>query len=259
MGISEDKALDDLYLADLEDFIAGRDEVAKLLRAGGDGTAADRVKALRKPSRAAWAINRFGAEEPKLTKELLAAGAALRKAQERLVAGKADRAEVRAATERERDAVDKARDAAAGIAADAGAKLSPAALERVGHTLHAVALDDHVRRDFERRRLSTDHEAVGLGGFDFSAAPAAKSGRKAARRGGGESKQAARGRAELKAAEQRVRELERRQKQADLSATAARAVAERAQRDLQHATKELKEATGAVAEAKERAEALRRR
>ena len=49
-------------------------------------------------------------------------------------------------------------------ATDAGAKLSPAAVERVRNTLHAVALDEDVRRDFERHRLTTEHEAAGLGG-----------------------------------------------------------------------------------------------
>jgi chromosome segregation ATPase len=260
MALSEEEALDELYAADPDDFTARRNELAKQLRAAGDAAAADRVKALKKPSRAAWAINRFSGDEAKLRKQLLDAGAGLRDAQERLVAGEGDRTEVREASERERAAVDKARDAVATISAEAGAQLSPAALERAVQTLHAVALDDDVRRDFERGRLTTDHEAVGLGGLDLAAAAqAGKGSRKPPGSKAGDSKKAQKLRDELTAAEAEVRELDRRQKQADLSVTAARDAAERAQRDLKHATRELNAAAGAAAKARERVEALRKR
>lgn len=255
MGLTEDAALDELFAIGLDDFTARRNELAKELRAAGDGDAADRVKTLKKPTAAAWAVNRFGATKGKPRKELLAAGAGLRKAHEKLVAGKADREGVRKATERERVAVDAARDAVATLARKAGVDLSSAALDRVAHTLHAIALDDDVRSEFEAGRLTTDHEGIGLGGLGLAAAPSPRGGRAA----GKETTAKERKRREtLKAAESDLRELERRDKQANLSETAARDAAERAQRDLKHASKERKAAAAALAKARERVSSLRK-
>jgi hypothetical protein len=64
----------DLYGLPLDEFTAARDAEAKRLRAEGDAEAAKAVKALRKPSRAAWAINRAVRSEPEAVKELVGAG-----------------------------------------------------------------------------------------------------------------------------------------------------------------------------------------
>ena len=69
---------DELYVGDFEGFVSRRDELAKGLRADGDSEAANRVRARKKPSRPAWAINQVSAGQPKLRDALLAAGAALR-------------------------------------------------------------------------------------------------------------------------------------------------------------------------------------
>jgi hypothetical protein len=47
----------DLYRGRLDDFIARRDILAKAARSSGDRAGADRIKAIRKPSRTAWALN----------------------------------------------------------------------------------------------------------------------------------------------------------------------------------------------------------
>jgi hypothetical protein len=247
MAGREDKALDELYQADLGDFTARRNDLAKRLGTDGDAEAAGRVKALKKPSSAAWALNRLSHDDPKLRKDVLGAGAKLRTAQEKFVAGKGDRDGVRAATQMERNVVDKATGAAAKLAAKSDTKLSPAALERVRQTLHAVALDDEVRSDFERHRLTTDHEAVGLGGL----AAAAPSRRKSAKRD-----DERRHRQELKAAESEAAKLEREEAQARTKANAAREAAERAQGDLERRASDLERATAAAAAAKQRLEAL---
>ena len=156
--------LDDVYLGDFEGFVARRDALAKQLKADGDDQAAAAVKALRKPSRTAWAVNQFAAHGKKLRDELLKAGADLRGAQEGLVAGDADREAMIKARDRERAAVTGALEAIEALADEAGAELNAAAAERVRQTLHAVALDDEVRARFESARLTTDHEATGLGG-----------------------------------------------------------------------------------------------
>ena len=54
----------DLYALPLAEFTAARNEAAKRLMDAGDADAAKQVKALRKPSRAAWAINRAVRADP---------------------------------------------------------------------------------------------------------------------------------------------------------------------------------------------------
>lgn len=49
--------ISELYHGPLEDFIQRRAELAKQVRAAGDRDGAARIKVLRKPSRAAWALN----------------------------------------------------------------------------------------------------------------------------------------------------------------------------------------------------------
>lgn len=245
----------ELYVGAFDDFVSRRNELAGELRAGGDEQAAERVRALKKPTRVAWAIDRLSSLEQELRDELLAAGAALRGAQEQLLAGKATSAEVREAAQLERAAVAKALDAATALARDAGVDLSQAGLDRARQTLHAVALDEDVRRDFERHRLTTDHAAAGLGGLSQGAVPARKSAGQG-RSGADEAKQR---RDELKTAEDQAQKLEQRRRDAERDAHAAREAAERARADLKRAAKQLDDATAEEAAAHERVDALRKR
>ena len=52
-----ESAIDDLYQLPLEAFVAERNALATAVRKAGDRAAADRVKALAKPSATAWAVN----------------------------------------------------------------------------------------------------------------------------------------------------------------------------------------------------------
>ena len=245
--MARDDAVSDLYVGDFDDFVARRNALAKELRAGGDTEAAARVRALKKPSRGAWAVNQVSAGQAKLRDELLGAGAKLRKAQERLVAGKGDTAALREAAQLEKAAVDAALDAACAVCEDAGAKLSPAALERVRKTLHAVALDEDVRRDFERHLLTTEHEAAGLGGLmPTGGAPARRKRDETKRR-----------RDELKAAEAEAADLEARRQVAERDVELAREAAEGAQRELKRASRQLEKAEREAREARDRLEGLR--
>jgi len=88
--------------------VRGRNELAKKQRTQGDREAADGVRVLKKPSRVAWWLNQFSARGAKLRDELLDAGEALREAQERLVAGEGESADLREASSREREAVSAA-------------------------------------------------------------------------------------------------------------------------------------------------------
>src|ERR1700754_3071144 len=95
---------DHLYALPLEEFIAGRDAAAKALRRAGDRDAANALAKLQKPTPAAWAANQVARHDPDVLDAFLAAGGALREAQEAALAG--DAGGLREATKAQRAAVD---------------------------------------------------------------------------------------------------------------------------------------------------------
>ena len=263
MAGPSDKELDEVYLGDFEGFVSRRDALAKRLKADGDAEAAAGVKALKKPSRTAWAVNQFAAHGKKLRTELLKAGTALRDSQEGLVSGGAGREAMIKARDRERAAVSAALDAIATLAKEAGAELNPAATERVRQTLHAVALDDDVREQFEAARLTADHEASGLGGAFGTGAGAsskggaAKGGAAAKRKRDKQADQKRRQREELKAAEADAARRDRELTAAETDLDEAQQAAQRAQGDLKRATRAHEGAQAAADEAARRLDELR--
>src|SRR5258706_6506747 len=86
-----DAALDGLYQGPLEEFTAARNELAKSLRADGAAAAADWVKGLPKPTRAAWLVNQLAVRKASEVAALLELGSELRAAQEEMLAGATDR------------------------------------------------------------------------------------------------------------------------------------------------------------------------
>lgn len=230
MSEAPPEAVDELYGAPPDEFIARRDARAKQLRASGDRAAADGVKKLRKPSVSAAAVNQLVRAAPEDVEALLAAGEALRQAQ----LGGGDRDAIRASARDEREAVEA-------LVAKAG-KLSPAALEEVRETLHAAATDEEVRELVRRGVLTEARRAAGFGGFPAAtAAPAPKKrstkerGDKeaAARKAEAERKRAARER--VREARAAVREAEKALREAERAAEGARAELERRREELEQA------------------------
>jgi hypothetical protein len=152
-----DAELDRLYGGDLDGFVAARAAAAKELRSQGKRGEAAAVAALRKPSVAAWIVNRLARADSALLDELLAAGARLREVQ----LGAAAPHELRTAVTAETHALDALMRAAGKIAAGAGAG-GPAALERVRETLHAAALDPGLADEVRRGVLVREQQAVGF-------------------------------------------------------------------------------------------------
>jgi hypothetical protein len=162
--------IDRLYGVPLDEFIAERDALAKQLNGDGDREAGARVKALRKPTVGAWALNQALRRRRSETKSLLAVAERMRAAQEALLAG-GDAGELRDATREERSLTSTLADSAEAIASEAG-KSGPALHDRVRATLHAAALDDEARAELEAGRFTREREAVGLGAFELGAAAA---------------------------------------------------------------------------------------
>ena len=181
-----DAEIDRLYGLPLDEFIAQRDALAKRLRGAGEPEAGAAVKALRKPTAGAWALNQAVRRRRAETEALLAAGERLRAAHMALLSG-GDRDELRAAMEEQRTLAATLADCAEAIASETG-KSGPALKERVRATLHAAALDDDVRQELAGGRLVREREAVGMGaafGGPGAAAPPARAAERSQKRRSG--------------------------------------------------------------------------
>jgi hypothetical protein len=174
MAQAPDDAVDRLYGLPREDFVTERDALAKQLRADGSRDEAAAVKALPKPTVAAWAANQAVRSQKRAARELWKAGDDLSAAQEAVLAGKGSGAKLREASERERAAVETLVEAARGLLGASGGDLSEATIERVRETLHAGAIDADARDEVAAGRAVRERSPQGLFGADPFAAPAPK-------------------------------------------------------------------------------------
>ncbi len=235
--------IDRLYGLPLDEFVPQRDAAAKRLRADGERDAAAAVKALRKPTAGAWALNQAVRRRGAETQALLAAGERLRAAHAGLLSG-GDRNELRAAVDEQRRLAGVLSDCAEAIASETG-KSGPALRERVRSTLYAAAVDDEVREQLENGRLVREQEAVGMGGPFGDAAAAAAAPAPRADEGSAKGRRVPR---EREPSRDRGPSAEERKR------SAARAEAERLLAEAQAA---LEDAEGAYEEASERVGAAR--
>jgi hypothetical protein len=244
-----DEALRRLYGLPLDAFTAERDALAKQLRDEGRRDDAATVKALKKPSLPAWAVNQLSRRHGKDVHRLLDAGESLRKAHEGLPA-RGGRAKLRAAADTERELVSKLVERARPLLSEMGSP-SAANLERVRNTLHAAAGDAQLRTELSAGRVVNDREAVGLGpvglaGTSTTPDPGttrerqrAGAQRRALREAAARAERAAK---QLRAAEARLErarieaeQAERELRDRDLSVRAARKDAEEAEAALRRA------------------------
>ena len=161
----EAPGIDALYGEPLDTFTAARNALAKELTQAGDRDGAAAVKALRKPSIAAWALNQLARTRPTDVERLLAAGEALRHAQHEALEG-GDPAGLRDARRSYDSEVDRLANGAAELLSEAGKPAGPASRDRLTATLQAAASDDESRDLLRRGRLVQDLEPVGFGFAD---------------------------------------------------------------------------------------------
>ena len=160
-----DAEIEALYAVRPDRFVAARNELAKALKAAGRRDDAATVTALRRPTPAAWALNQVARERAEELEALLDAGAALRAATERALAGR--RADLRVAQDEQRRALDTVLDAAVGFARGLGSGNLDQLRRRAAGTLHAAIADDELRARLREGRLDSDVDAPGFGlGFD---------------------------------------------------------------------------------------------
>jgi hypothetical protein len=124
---------DELYSLPPGEFTAARDAKAKELK-GTD--LAPRVKALKRPSIAAWVVDLLVRREGEQVDQLLSVGAALREAQAAMSAG-----ELRALTRQRRQVTAAVTQQARRLAAEEGHRITQAVADQVEATLTAAMVD----------------------------------------------------------------------------------------------------------------------
>ncbi len=155
---------DDLYAEQLTRFTAARDARVKELK--GTETAAE-VKALRKPSLAAWVVNLLVRRDPDQVEQVLAVGESLREAQ-RSMSG----ADLRALTKQRRQLTAAVTAQARGLAADEGVRVTETVADQVETTLTAAMLDPECARAVRSGLLVTALAATGVGEAEVRSAVA---------------------------------------------------------------------------------------
>jgi hypothetical protein len=216
-----------------DQFTATRDALARELRRDGDRAAADEVKRLRKPSVAAWGLNRLSRAHRRSLDRLLAAGERLREAQQQLLeGGDADRLKD-AVTEERRLVAELAELAAEGLE-ETGHAVSPTIRSRLRETLHSAAASAEVRTQLAAGRLEREHQIsdLGLVGDGMPSEPSRGRARpvrdaKAKPRAKGPSRREQALRQSLERERTRERELKAELTDADRAARSARSEAER--------------------------------
>jgi hypothetical protein len=236
-GTKIEQAIEALYAAPSGEFVKRRDALARDLRKDGDREAADRVKALRKPTVAAWAVNGLARKEKMRLRGLLTAGERLREAHEEALSEGLTPA-LAEARDAERAAIEELARAAQALLEGEGHPASEAVLDRIRETLHASVVDEDLRERVRAGRLEKEEKATGFGFAPAGGAPGTS--RRPARR------QEA-GRAERER-ERKAREArERKRREAAKRLEEAREAAAEAEREVGRAARELERAERGLA------------
>jgi hypothetical protein len=161
-----EEAADALYAAPAADFIARRNELAKRLKADGDPDGSTRLKALRKPTVAAWITNLVSRKAPDELDDLLALGDEFREATADL-----DGDRLRDLTPRRHQLLDKLAKEAAQLAGEEGQKISADVGQKLRETLDAALVDPAAGDAVREGRLSSALRHVGFGVVDENGEP----------------------------------------------------------------------------------------
>ncbi|GAA1769022.1 hypothetical protein GCM10009795_014090 [Nocardioides hankookensis] len=155
---------DELYGLPLPEFTPARDARAKELK--GTPLAAQ-VKALRKPSTAAWVVNLLVRRDTEQVEQVLTVGAALREAQASMSAE-----ELRALSRQRRQLTAAVTTGARRIAREEGTKVTQAVADQVEATLTAAMVDERCGLALRSGMLTAALASTGVDAADVEAAVA---------------------------------------------------------------------------------------
>jgi hypothetical protein len=231
--LSVEDALDDLYGAPLEDFVAERKRLGKKL----EGDEARAFAKARKPNVAAWVLNQLARRERRDIDLLLDAGHRLRQAQAGVLRG-AEKGAFEDARRKESDALKRLTKAAERLLRDARGTVGAGVLSQINEGLRAAAITEEGRELLARGRFVEPPQSTGFdafAGIDIpTALPKTKS-RAAPKK---------RNTQELREASAALRELERRLHVAERDARKARAAADALAEEVAAAERRLRELRG---------------
>lgn len=155
---------DELYALPLSDFTPARDAKAKELK-GTD--LAKPVKALKKPSVAAWVVNLLVRREAEQVEQVIAVGEALREAQAGMSAD-----ELRALTRQRRQLTAAVTSQARSLAREEGLKVTEAVADQVEATLTAAMVEEACGQALRSGLLVSSMASTGVDETDAAAAVA---------------------------------------------------------------------------------------
>ncbi|MFJ5998891.1 hypothetical protein [Streptomyces sp. NPDC092370] len=144
-----DSVADQLYALRPEEFTAARASAMASARGAGDRELAERIRALRKPSLAAWVSNLLVRSSPGEVEPLLRLGEGLRRAHQDL-----DGAQLRELSRRQHALIRALSMQARQLAKEAGHPIGESVQREVENTLHAVLADPEAAQAWAGGRLA---------------------------------------------------------------------------------------------------------
>ncbi|MEU1917062.1 hypothetical protein [Streptomyces massasporeus] len=144
-----DSVADELYALRPEEFTAARASAMASARTAGDRELAERIRALRKPSLAAWVSNLLVRGSPGEVEPLLRLGEGLRQAHQDL-----DGTQLRELSRRQHALIRALSLQARQLAKEAGHPIGESVQREVENTLHAVLADPEAARAWAGGRLA---------------------------------------------------------------------------------------------------------
>lgn len=161
------EAATELYRAQPGDFVNRREALTKQARSEGDRTLAQRIKAMRRPTVAAWVLNTLVQEESPTLSDLLTVGAELRAAQAML-----DRDAMKELTARRQTGERAVVEEAVARFAERGEKLTPVTVTEIENTLRAAVADPAAATAVGSGQLVRALSYAGFGEVDLTSATA---------------------------------------------------------------------------------------
>lgn len=158
---------EELYGLTPSEFTAARNEAAKQARDVGDKQLSERVKALRKPSTAAWVVNLLVREEAGEVAQMLDVGEALQRAQADL-----DGDALRDLNRQRRKLISVMAQKGRSLARDRGVTVSSTVAEQVEQALHAAMVDSDAAGAVRTGMLVEPLAPEGFGGLKVASAMA---------------------------------------------------------------------------------------
>jgi hypothetical protein len=165
---------DDLFALDPTEFTAARDRLAAELRRAGDKEGAAEVKALRRPTVTAWALNQLARRHGEEVRLLVAASAEVARAQAEASTG-GDAATFRRLTKERRELVHRLAAAGAGVLDEREPGSGAGRRDALVTALEAASMDDEGGEALLAGHLTAEPTpASGFGGVLTAAVTAAE-------------------------------------------------------------------------------------